>query len=167
LASESGRSAIHQVQGESSPAAHDETHLPIWAYSNRHCGCGVTCGWVTLRPWPGAHVENEDLSPLGKLIAVHRGSSVARDFKAYQMDATARAKVSAAALDILQVFPPLPGAYAYMSAAFGVRLGEILNEPIQVVAGTSTVNGAPVLGNLSLPCSGACSGGSLSWNGHV
>lgn len=109
----------------------------------------------------------KDLPALGKLIAVHHGWSVARDFKAYEMDDTARAKVSAAALDILRVFPPQPGACSLMSAAFAVRLEEILDGPIQVVAGTLSVNGAPVLGDRKPPCSGAFSDGNVTWNGHV
>lgn len=125
---------------------------------------------MALRRLPGyraAMSKTKDLAALGKLIAVHHGWAAAREFKAYQMDDAARAKVSAAALDILRVFPPIPGACALMSAAFAVRLEEALGGPIQVVAGTLRVNGEPVFGDRS-PCRpGVFSEGEPDWDGHV
>lgn len=111
--------------------------------------------------------KTKDLSALGRLIAVHHGWSAAKAFKTYEMDDAARAKVSAAALDILRVFPPIPSASALMSAAFAVRLEEILGGPIQVVAGTLSVNGEPVFSDRTALRSGAFSGENPGWSGHV
>ena len=109
----------------------------------------------------------KDLSGLGKLIAVHHGWPAARDFKAYEMDDAARARVSATALDVLKVFPPIPGACALMSAAFAVRLEDRLGGPIQVVAGTLSVEGEPVFGDRSPVPAGAFAQDHLDWDGHV
>jgi hypothetical protein len=110
--------------------------------------------------------RTKDLSALGKLIAVHHGWSCAKEFKTYEMDDTARAKVSAAALDVLKVFPEMPGASALLSAAFAVRLEEILVAPIQVVAGTLSIRGEAVLGGHKPPCSGAFSN-DQTWDGYA
>lgn len=111
--------------------------------------------------------KTKDLSALGRLIAVHHGWSAAKAFKTYDMDDAARAKVSAAALDILKVFPPIPGASALMSAAFAVRLEEILGGPIQVVAGSLSVNGERVLGDRTPSISLPSSSENPGWNGHI
>lgn len=109
----------------------------------------------------------QNLSALGKLIAAHYGWPAAKAFKSYQMDDAARAKVSAAALDILKIFPPLPAASAFMSAAFAVRLEEMLDGPIQVVAGTLSVNDEPVFGDRTPVPAGLFGQSEVSWNGHV
>lgn len=109
----------------------------------------------------------QNLVALGKLIAAHHGWPVAKAFKAYQMDDAAGAKVSAAALDILKAFPPLPAASALMSAAFAVRLEKTLNAPIQVVAGTLSVNDEPVFGDQTPFPIGTFAQAGGSWNGHV
>jgi len=83
------------------------------------------------------------------------------------MDDAARGKVSAAALDILKVFPAIPGACALMSAAFAVRIEETLGGPVQVVAGTLSVNGEPVLGDRTPFRPGALSQEDPNWHGHV
>lgn len=125
-------------------------------------------GWRFAHcPATGATMSKAGLAPLGKLIAVHHGWPAAKDFKAYRMDNAARAKISATALDILKVFPPIPGAGALMSAAFAVRLEEILSGPIHIVAGTLSVNGELVLGDRSAVLPGAFGHAHLDWDGHV
>lgn len=71
------------------------------------------------------------------------------------------------ALEILKVFPPMPGACALMSAAFAVRLGQKVEAPIQVVAGTLTVEGVAIFGRRGGVPADAFVGGDLDWDGHV
>lgn len=111
--------------------------------------------------------EAKDLAQLGILVAVHHGWPAAKVFKAYEMDNADRAKLTATALEVLNVFPKIPGACALMSAAFAVRLEQALNAPVQVVAGTLTVENKQVFGNRSdLPVN-AFATENLDWDGHV
>lgn len=124
----------------------------------------VLCRWSGYR---AAMSNTKNLAALGKLIAAQHGWPAAKAFKSYQLDDTARATISAAALDILKVFPPLGGAGALMSAALAVRLEGTLDGPIQVVAGTLSVNDEPVLVDHAPLLPGAFSQADPGWRGHV
>ena len=63
-----------------------------------------------------------DIAALGQLVAHHHGGPAAKAFKTYQMDNADRVKLTAAALEVLRVFPKMPGACDLMSAALAVRL---------------------------------------------
>jgi hypothetical protein len=95
-----------------------------------------------------------DLLQLGKLVAQAHGWDEARAFKAFEMTDADRARIAGSAVDLLKVFPKAPGSGPQLAAAFAVQLGRVLSAPIQVVAGTLTVDGVPVLGNRQ-PFSGA------------
>jgi len=110
----------------------------------------------------------EDLNQLGKLIARQHGWPAAKAFKAYEMDDRDRAALTTSAVDLLAVFPDIPNAGASMSAAFAVQLERALRGPIQVVAGTLTVEGRAVLADRSLLDKSAhFSADVRDWNGHV
>lgn len=108
-----------------------------------------------------------DLANLGKLIARHHGWPAAKAFKAYGITDCDQAAMTSCALEILKVFPPMPGACALMSAAFAVRLGQKVRAPVHVVAGTLTVEGVPVFGQRGGMSTDAFASGDLDWDGHV
>ena len=109
----------------------------------------------------------QNLASLGKLVARHHGWAAAKAFKTYQMGDADRAKLTSSALEILRVFPNIPGACALMSAALAVRLEKVLDGPVHVVAGTLTVENVPVFGKRSNPPMDAFSEGKLDRDGHV
>lgn len=108
-----------------------------------------------------------DLAALGQLVAHHHGWPAAKAFKSYQMDDADRAKLTAAALEVLRVFPKMPGACALMSAALAVRLEQDLSAPIHLVAGTLSVENEPVFGGGNAIPAGAFASRDLDWDGHV
>ncbi|WP_303541152.1 hypothetical protein [Sphingomonas natans] len=110
----------------------------------------------------------KDLTELGKLIARQHGWPAAKAFKAYEMNDRDRAVLTTSAVDLLTIFLDVPAACAAMSAAFAVQLERVLRGPIQVVAGTLTVEGEAVFGDRS-PRGGAasCSTEAYDCNGHV
>ncbi len=64
----------------------------------------------------------KDIAQLGKLVAAQHGWPAAKAFKAYEMTDADRDALSRCAIDLLKVFPPIPGACALMSAALAVSL---------------------------------------------
>lgn len=110
----------------------------------------------------------KDITQLGKLIAHQHGWAAARAFKAYEMEDADRRALSHCAIDLLKVFPPVPGACALMSAALAVSLERHMKAPIHVVAGTLAVEGQPVFGDRQpFDGSGVFSTSSPGWDGHV
>lgn len=112
-------------------------------------------------------IAAQDLAQLGTLIARHYGWPAAKVFKAYEMSNNDRAAVTKCALEVLDVFPSIPGACALMSAAFAVRLAQMLTAPVHVVAGTLTVENEPVFGQRTGMPTGLFAAGDLDWDGHV
>ncbi|WP_395334395.1 hypothetical protein WBP06_23270 [Novosphingobium sp. BL-8H] len=110
----------------------------------------------------------KDLAQLGKHIAAQHGWPAAKAFKSYEMTDADRATLSKCAVDLLTVFPPVPDSSAMMSAALAVHLESRLNAPVQVVAGTLSVEGVPVFGDRQLFDGAAVFGEpEQAWNGHV
>lgn len=109
-----------------------------------------------------------DLAHLGKLIASQHGWAAAKAFKAYEMTDADRATLSQSALDLLKVFPSIPGACALMSAALAVGLERSMAAPIHVMAGTLAVEDEPVFGYRQ-PFDGPAvfSASNPDWDGHV
>lgn len=101
----------------------------------------------------------KDLAQLGKLIAAQHGWAAAKAFKSYQMTDADRAALSRRAVDLLKVLPA-SGTAAMLSAALAVSLEGHLDAPVQIVAGTLTVEGVPVFSS-SAPFDDA------GWDGHV
>lgn len=112
-------------------------------------------------------MSSSDLATLGKLVAHHHGWQTAKAFKSFEMDDAVRAKITTAALEILQVFPKIPGACALMSAALAVRIERDLSAPIAVVAGALSVENEPVFGGEAAIPPGTFSKTDLDWDGHV
>ncbi len=110
----------------------------------------------------------KDIAHLGKLVAAQHGWPAAKAFKAYAMNDADREALSRCAIDLLKVFPPIPGACALMSASLAVSLERCLEAPIHVVAGTLAVDGVPVFGNRE-PFDGpkVFSASNPDWDGHV
>jgi len=115
----------------------------------------------------------KDLVELGKHIAAQHGWPAAKAFKAYEMSEADRTVLSKYAVDLLKIFPSAPGTSALMSAALAVHLESRLDAPIQVVAGTLSVESVPVFGD-RMPFDGATIFGDADtdwahpdWNGHV
>lgn len=110
----------------------------------------------------------KDITQLGKLVAHQYGWPAAKAFKSYEMDEADRAALSQCAIDLLQVFPSVPGTCAQMSAALAVGLERAMKAPIHVVAGTLALEGVPVLGDRQ-PFDGPLLFGTSSpdWTGHV
>ena len=90
---------------------------------------------------------NNEIAKLGKLIAVQHGWAAAKAFKSYELNEADQAVLSRCAIDLLKIFPPVPGACALLSAALAVALERHMNAPIHVVAGSLEVEGVPVLGD--------------------
>lgn len=110
----------------------------------------------------------KDLAQLGKSIAAQHGWAAAKAFKSYEMNEADGAIVSQCAIDVLNIFPPMPGAGALMSAALAVGLESRMNAPVHVVAGTLAVEGVSVFGDRQ-PFDGAqiFSTANPDWDGHV
>ncbi len=110
----------------------------------------------------------KDLAQLGKQIAAQHGWAAAKAFKAYEMNDSDRAVLSQCALDLLKVFPPMPGACALMSASLAGTLERRMTAPVHVVAGTLVVDGEPVFGDRK-PFDGpaAFAASNPDWDGHV
>lgn len=107
----------------------------------------------------------KDLIQLGKLVAQAQGWDEARAFKGFEMTDADRARIAGSAVDLLKVFPRAPGSGAQLAAAFAVQLGRVLDAPIEVVAGTLTVDGVPVLGRRQpVTAADVCADG---FDGHV
>lgn len=110
----------------------------------------------------------KDIAQLGKLVAAQHGWPAAKAFKAYEMNDADREALSRCAIDLLKIFPPIPGACALMSAALAVGLERQMAAPIYVVAGTLAVDGEPVFGDRQ-PFDGSqvFSVSNPDWDGHV
>lgn len=110
----------------------------------------------------------QDLTRLGSLIAKTQGWPAAKTFKSYTPSDADKAEIAGKARDLLSVFPSIPGACALMSAAFAAHLARDPDLPVQVVAGTLSVEGSPVFGE-GQPFDGPVVFGSShpDWNGHV
>ncbi|PKP71969.1 MAG: hypothetical protein CVT83_02310 [Alphaproteobacteria bacterium HGW-Alphaproteobacteria-5] len=110
----------------------------------------------------------KDITNLGKLVAAQHGWAAAKAFKAYQMTDADREALSQCAIDLLKIFPSVPGACALMSAALAVGLERCMAAPIHVVAGTLAVGGDPVFGDRqALNGSQIFSTSNPDWDGHV
>ncbi len=112
--------------------------------------------------------EIKDITQLGKLIARQHGWAAAKAFKSYEMNEADQSALSRCSLDLLKLFPPVPGACAMMSAALAVGLERMMQAPIHVVAGTLAVEGVPVFGDRK-PFDGSqvFSAPNPGWDGHV
>lgn len=88
---------------------------------------------------------SKNLASLGKLVAVHHGWAAAKAFKSYALDDGDRAKISHAALEILKLFPACPDSGAMLTAALAVRLGQRLDAPVQMAAGSLLLDKQAVL----------------------
>lgn len=110
----------------------------------------------------------KDIAHLGKLVAAQHGWAAAKSFKAYEMTDTDREALSQCAIDLLKIFPAIPGACALMSAALAVGLERCMAAPIHVVAGTLVVDGDLVFGDRQ-PFDGpqVFSKSNPDWDGHV
>ncbi|WP_062342890.1 hypothetical protein [Novosphingobium sp. CCH12-A3] len=110
----------------------------------------------------------KDIAQLGKLVAAQHGWPAAKAFKSYEMNDADREALSHCAIDLLKVFPSIPGACALMSAALAVGLERQMAAPIHVVAGTLAVDGEPVFGDRQ-PFDGpqVFSASDPDWDGHV
>jgi hypothetical protein len=113
-------------------------------------------------------LKTHDLVQLGSLVAATQGWPAAKAFKAYVASDEDKAAIANKARELLGIFPTIPGAGALMSAAFAAHLERDLDLPIQVVAGTLSVEGAPVIGD-GRPFDGPAIFGTShpDWNGHV
>lgn len=110
----------------------------------------------------------KDLAQLGKHVAAKDGWAAAKAFKSYRLEDADGAVLAQCALDLLKVFPPVPGTSALMSAALAVHLETRLSAPIQVVAGTLTVEGVPVFGDrLAFDGPATFGASDAEWPGHV
>ncbi|HZV08723.1 MAG TPA: hypothetical protein VFF94_03160, partial [Novosphingobium sp.] len=109
-----------------------------------------------------------NITELGKGIAARHGWPAAKAFKAYAMTEADRAALSHCAIELLSLFPPVAGASVLMSAALAVMLERRMQAPVQVVAGTLAVDGAPVFGNRQ-PLDGAAlfADANPAWDGHA
>lgn len=109
-----------------------------------------------------------DLANLGSLVAATQGWPAAKAFKAYVASDEDKAAIANKARELLSIFPPMPRVSALMSAAFAAHLERDLNLPIQVVAGTLSIEGKPVFGDAQ-PFDGPATFGAshLGWDGHV
>jgi hypothetical protein len=113
-------------------------------------------------------LKTHDLVQLGSLVATTQGWPAAKAFKAYVASDEDKAAIANKARELLGIFPAIPGASALMSAAFAAHLERDHALPIQVVAGTLSVDGKPVFGN-GQPFDGPAifGGNHLDWDGHV
>lgn len=110
----------------------------------------------------------KDITQLGKLVAVQHGWAAAKAFKSYEMNVADREALSLCAIDLLKVFPSIPGACALMSAALAVGLERCMDAPIHVVAGTLAVDGEPVFGDRrTFDGPQLFSTSNPDWDGHV
>ncbi|MBT0668844.1 hypothetical protein HT136_10750 [Novosphingobium profundi] len=110
----------------------------------------------------------KDSAQLGKLVAHHHGWAAAKTFKTYALNETDQAALSRAARDLLKVFPQVPRAGALMSAALAVTLERQIAAPIHLVAGTLSLEGAPVIGDGgSFDGAEVFAGPQFDWDGHV
>jgi hypothetical protein len=110
----------------------------------------------------------KDIAQLGKLIAAKHGWPAAKAFKAYEMSDSDRAAITGTAIDLLKVFPKIPGACALMSAAYAVQLERVVDAPVQVVLGTLTVESTPVFGDgAAIDAAALLATGDLDWDGHA
>jgi hypothetical protein len=112
--------------------------------------------------------KTHDLVQLGSLVAATQGWPAARAFKAYVASDEDKAAIANKARELLSIFPAIPGACALMSAAFAAHIGRDFDLPIQVVAGTLSVEGKLVFGD-GQPFDGPAIFGAynLDWGGHV
>ena len=112
--------------------------------------------------------KSQEVRRIKKLIAVSSGWPVAKAFEAYVMSDCDKSIIASKAVDVLRIFPTIPGACALMSAIFAACLERTLKAPILVVAGTLTIKNQPVFGN-GKPFDGDAvfSKDNLDWDGHV
>lgn len=110
----------------------------------------------------------QDLAQLGSRIAATQDWPAAKAFKAYVASDDDKAIIANKARELLTIFPPVPAASAMMSAAFAAHLERGLDAPVQVVAGTLSVEGEPVFGD-GQPFDGPAifGAGGFDWSGHV
>ena len=110
----------------------------------------------------------KDIPQLSKLGAAQHGWAAAKAFKSYEMNDADREALSLCAIDLLKVFPSIPGACALMSAALAVGLERCMDAPIHVVAGTLAVDGEPVFGDRrTFDGPQLFSTSNPDWDGHV
>jgi hypothetical protein len=113
-------------------------------------------------------MKTPDLVALGSLVAASHGWPAAKAFKAYVPTDADKAAIAGKARDILSIFPSVPNGSAFMSAAFAAHLQRDLDIPVQVVAGTLSVEGETVLGDgEGLDGPSVFASDARVWNGHV
>ena len=108
----------------------------------------------------------KDHTRLSRLIAGSHGWAAAKAVKSYEMNERDSAVLSKSAVDLLKIFPDVPGASALMSAALAVSLEGRLDAPVHEVAGALTVAGTVVYGD-EAPFDVAKVLNGSGWNGHV
>lgn len=110
----------------------------------------------------------KNILQLSKLIAAQHGWPAAKAFKSYALSDADQRAISRCAIGLLQIFPRLPNVSAQLTAALAVSLERHISAPIQVVAGTLTIEGAAVLGDRQ-PFDGASlfNTAAPSWDGHI
>ncbi len=110
----------------------------------------------------------KDLTALGRLVAARNGWGAAKAFKSYVLTEADGAVIGARALELLRLMPPVARPAPLLAAALAVDLESRLDAPIEVVAGTLCVEGAPVLGDRR-PFEGAkvFAGPEPAFDGHV
>lgn len=89
----------------------------------------------------------KNMVQLGQLIASQHGWAAAKAAKFYELSEADQLAVSNCAINLLKKFPSGEGSGVLISAALAVSLEHHLQAPINVVAGTLTVEGAPVPGD--------------------
>ncbi len=110
----------------------------------------------------------KDLAQLGKLVAARHGWAQARTFKAYDLGEEDRARMAQCAVGLLKAFPKAPGTSALLSAGFAVQLERHLGAPVQLVAGTLTVDGVAVYADeRGAETPGLFDGDAPQWRGHI
>jgi hypothetical protein len=112
--------------------------------------------------------KSQELLQLKKMIALSNGWPVAKAFEAYVLGGDDKSTIASKAVDVLRIFPTMPGACALMSAIFAAHLERTLQPPILVVAGTLSIKDQPVFGD-GKPFDGNAvfSKNDLDWDGHV
>lgn len=112
-------------------------------------------------------MAHPDMTDLGKLVAQQHGWPAAKAFKAYHLSDEDRGKLTDCALDILRALPSGAGTSALMSAAFAVRIEQMLGAPVHVIAGTLSVENTPVLRPSSAITPGQFMQDTAGWDGHI
>ncbi|WP_260928761.1 hypothetical protein [Novosphingobium sp. 9] len=89
----------------------------------------------------------KDLLQLSQRVAASHGWAAAKAFKGWRWSEADQATIASTATALLKVFPGSHGHEAALSAALAVQLERQLGAPVQLVAGTLSLDGVPVIGD--------------------